>query len=121
MKRLALAASLLAFTGAALAMPADIPWDVYACKDGKGLKLKLLSDGLAVGIQITSTGADIDMTFAPEKEEEMFGFKDGTYKDIDGSDAVLVLKNELVTVTGKTVKDAPYTDCKATGEVIEPQ
>lgn len=118
MKRIVTLAALLA--GSAFAMPADIPWDVYACKDAKPLRAKFLSDGMAIGIQVTSTDLNIDFTFAPEKEG-MEGFKDGAYKDVDGSDAVLVLKSELITVTGTTVKGAPYTDCKATGEVVEPQ
>ncbi|BCW87165.1 hypothetical protein sos41_02920 [Alphaproteobacteria bacterium SO-S41] len=115
MKRLVLAASLLALTGAAFAMPSDLPWEVYACKEGKGLKVKHLSDGMAIGIQV---GGDetTDLTFIPEKEDQA-GFKDGLYKAED--DAVLTLKNELISITGSKVEGAPYADCKATGEVIE--
>ena len=106
--------------GTASAMPADLPWEVYSCDAGKGLKVKFLSDGMAIGIQVAGNDQVIDFTFAPESDE-MAGFKDGIYKDIDGSDAVLTLKAETIAVTGKTVKDAPYAGCKATGEIIEPQ
>lgn len=116
MKRFLIAAALLA--GAASAMPADLPWEVYACDAGKGLKVKFLSDGMAIGIQVGGDETS-DHTFAPESEA-MAGFKDGAYKEIDGN-AVLVLKDAAIAVTGDAVEGAPYSGCKATGEVIDPQ
>lgn len=104
--------------GTASAMPADLPWEVYSCDAGKGLKVKFLSDGMAIGIQVGGDETS-DHTFAPESDA-LAGFKDGTYKEIDG-DAVLVLKEKAIAVTGDAVEGAPYADCKATGEIIEPQ
>lgn len=116
MKRLVLAATVLTLTGLAHAMPSDLPWEIYACQEGKGLKVKFLSDGMAIGVQV---GGDetTDLTFIPEKEEQA-GFKDGTYK-AEG-DAVLTLKEATIAVTGSAVEGAPYAACKATGEVIAP-
>ncbi len=116
MKRLTLAAAIVTLTGGALAMPSDLPWEVYACREDKGLQVKFLSDGMAIGVKV---GGDepSEFTFVPQSDAQA-GFKDGAYNAEGG--AVLTLKTGLISISGETVEGAPYDSCAATGVKIEP-
>ncbi len=108
MIRIALAA--IALTAAASAMPSDLPWDTYACQNGKTLEVKFLSDGLAIGIRIGGDD-DTSISLVPADDVKQAGFKDGDYNGPD--DALLILKDGAITVTGPDVLNAPYENCVA--------
>jgi len=98
----------LVFAPVAMAMPSDLPWDSYQCDAYKIFEIKRLSDGLAIVVRVTGTG-EIEMTMLPVDEEKQAGFKDGEYKG--EGDALLILKDGMVTLTGTAVPDAPFENC----------
>lgn len=117
MKRLAagLAAAAM-LSAAAAAMPSDLPWNVYACDAGKGVNLKFLSDGMAIGVLFGKDESKEEMvTTAPVDAEKQAGFQPGVYKALAGDFTLTQKADETVAITGKDVPNGPFEACKATG------
>jgi hypothetical protein len=115
MRRIALAAFVS--SSAALAMPSDLPWEPFACDDGKTLDIKYLSDGLAIGVRLNADDTST-LTLLPADEEKQAGFRDGDYRG--EGDALLVLTSPSLTLTGSGVKGAPYQNCNPVNPPPEP-
>lgn len=107
------------FAAAAAAMPSDLPWNVYACKDGKGVAVKFLSDGLTIGVLFGKDEVkDPRFEAAPVDEDSQAGFKPGVYKATDQDVTLTMGADKAIAIEGKAVPKGPYAVCKATGKTF---
>lgn len=122
MRRIALAALVSATP--ALAMPSDLPWQPFSCDAGKTLDLRLLSDGLSIGVRLNDEDtSNIELTrpvlpvidalqaqgFFKDPNAAL-SIKDGSYTG--EGDTLLEFKEGIATLTGTTVPGAPYVACR---------